>query len=100
MSDRCVDDRSVSATLLSVTSVDEPDCPLFRSRCDDTSDASFASRSQSSGRSIRDAFDEHAFGSANGCEIVVRSYTFEDWARGAAASVIDSMVEGTPMGAP
>jgi hypothetical protein len=52
------------------------------------------------GRSIRDAFDEHAFGSANGCEIVIRSHTFEDWARGAAASVIDSMTEGTLMGAP
>lgn len=37
---------------------------------------------------IRESFDLHTFGSAGDCRIITRSHTFEDWARGAAASVI------------
>ncbi len=41
---------------------------------------------------IRDSFDEHTFGAAGQCQIVTRSHTFEDWARGAAASLIRASV--------
>ncbi|MFC5834729.1 ROK family protein [Nonomuraea insulae] len=46
-------------------------------------------------RRVREAFDEHVFGSARACKIIARSHTFEDWARGSAASVIRSMLDGT-----
>jgi predicted NBD/HSP70 family sugar kinase len=46
-------------------------------------------------RRVREAFDEHAFGSARECKIIARPHTFEDWARGSAASVIRSMLDGT-----
>jgi predicted NBD/HSP70 family sugar kinase len=41
---------------------------------------------------LRDAFDAHAFGAAARCRIVVRPHTFQDWARGAAAAAIQSLV--------
>lgn len=41
---------------------------------------------------LRAAFEEHAFGAAGRCRIVVRPHTFEDWARGAAATAIRSLV--------
>jgi predicted NBD/HSP70 family sugar kinase len=41
---------------------------------------------------IRESFDLHTFGSAGKCQIVTRSHTFEDWARGAAASVIRAAI--------
>jgi predicted NBD/HSP70 family sugar kinase len=41
---------------------------------------------------IRESFDQHTFGSAHQCRIITRSHTFEDWARGAAASVIRTAV--------
>jgi predicted NBD/HSP70 family sugar kinase len=41
---------------------------------------------------IRESFDEHTFGAAGQCQIITRSHTFEDWARGAAASVIRASV--------
>ncbi len=41
---------------------------------------------------LRDAFDNHAFGAAVRCRIVTRPHTFEDWARGAAATAIQSLV--------
>lgn len=41
---------------------------------------------------LRAAFEEHAFGAAGRCRIVVRPHTFEDWARGAAAAAIRSLV--------
>ncbi|MFF9563682.1 ROK family protein [Leifsonia sp. NPDC014704] len=41
---------------------------------------------------LRVAYAEHVFGSAGLCRIVVRPHTFEDWARGAAASAIRSLV--------
>lgn len=41
---------------------------------------------------LRAAYAEHVFGSAGQCRIVVRPHTFEDWARGAAASAIRSLV--------
>lgn len=41
---------------------------------------------------LRDAFEEHAFGAAVRCRIVTRPHTFEDWARGAAAAAIQSLV--------
>lgn len=41
---------------------------------------------------IRESFDLHTFGSAQQCRIITRSHTFEDWARGAAASVIRTAV--------
>ena len=43
---------------------------------------------------IRQAFAEHAFGAAADCELTIRSHTFDDWARGAAAVVIRSFVLG------
>lgn len=46
-------------------------------------------------RRLRETFDAHAFGAAGACTIVAQSHTFENWARGSAASVIRSMVEGT-----
>jgi predicted NBD/HSP70 family sugar kinase len=47
---------------------------------------------------LRAAFAEHAFGAAIGCEIVLISHTFNDWARGAAVCVIEEMAAG-PVGA-
>ena len=41
---------------------------------------------------IRESFDQQTFGSARQCRIITRSHTFEDWARGAAASVIRTAV--------
>jgi predicted NBD/HSP70 family sugar kinase len=41
---------------------------------------------------IRQSFDRHSFASAGRCEIVTRSHTFEDWARGAAASAVRAAV--------
>ncbi|MFZ4894176.1 ROK family protein [Plantibacter sp. Mn2098] len=43
---------------------------------------------------IRRTFAEHAFGAAADCEIVLRSHTFDDWARGAAVSVIRQIASG------
>lgn len=45
---------------------------------------------------MRQAFAEHAFGAAGGCTLMLRSHTFDDWARGAAATVIRSYVRGEP----
>lgn len=45
---------------------------------------------------IRSAFAEHAFGAAADCELTIRSHTFDDWARGAAATVIRSFVRTEP----
>ncbi|WP_328989616.1 ROK family transcriptional regulator [Kribbella sp. NBC_01245] len=45
---------------------------------------------------IRSAFAEHAFGAAADCELTIRSHTFDDWARGAAAAVIRSFVRTEP----
>ena len=42
--------------------------------------------------SLRSAYDQHVFGSADRCRIVVRPHTFEDWARGAAATAIRALV--------
>jgi predicted NBD/HSP70 family sugar kinase len=41
---------------------------------------------------LRAAFEAHAFGAAGNCRIVVRPHAFEDWARGAAASVLQGIV--------
>jgi predicted NBD/HSP70 family sugar kinase len=41
---------------------------------------------------LRASYAEHAFGSAGRCRIEVRPHTFEDWARGAAASAIRSLL--------
>lgn len=47
---------------------------------------------------IRRTFTEHAFGAAAECELVVRSHTFDDWARGAAVTVIREIVRsGLPV---
>lgn len=43
---------------------------------------------------IRAVFAEHAFGAAADCEIVLRPHTFDDWARGAAACVIEVIASG------
>ena len=43
-------------------------------------------------RSLRRAIDDHAFGAAARCDIVARPHTFEDWARGAAASAIGALI--------
>jgi predicted NBD/HSP70 family sugar kinase len=42
---------------------------------------------------LRAAFTEHAFGAAGRCQIITRPHTFEDWARGGAASAIRRLVE-------
>ncbi len=41
---------------------------------------------------LRAAFEEHAFGAAGRCRLVVRPHTFDDWARGAATTVIRALV--------
>jgi predicted NBD/HSP70 family sugar kinase len=43
---------------------------------------------------LRAAFAEHAFGAAGDCEIVLRPHVFDDWARGAAACVIEVIAGG------
>ncbi|TWD80688.1 putative NBD/HSP70 family sugar kinase [Kribbella amoyensis] len=43
---------------------------------------------------MREAFAAHAFGAAGDCRLMLRSHTFNDWARGAAATVIRSYVRG------
>ncbi|MGW7681478.1 ROK family transcriptional regulator [Kribbella sp. NPDC054772] len=45
---------------------------------------------------MRRTFAEHAFGAAGDCRLMLRSHTFDDWARGAAATVIRSYVRGEP----
>jgi len=45
---------------------------------------------------MRQAFADHAFGAAGNCRLMLRSHTFDDWARGAAATVIRSYVRGEP----
>ncbi len=45
---------------------------------------------------MRRAFADHAFGAAANCRLMLRSHTFDDWARGAAATVIRSYVRGEP----
>ncbi|MFC0628133.1 ROK family protein [Kribbella deserti] len=45
---------------------------------------------------IRAAFAQHAFGAAADCELTIRSHTFDDWARGAAATVIRSYIRTEP----
>ena len=45
---------------------------------------------------LRRTFAEHAFGAAGDCRLTLRSHTFDDWARGAAATVIRSYVRGEP----
>ncbi|HEY4569500.1 MAG TPA: ROK family transcriptional regulator [Kribbella sp.] len=45
---------------------------------------------------MRRAFAEHAFGAAGDCRLMLRSHTFDNWARGAAATVIRSYVRGEP----
>lgn len=42
---------------------------------------------------IRESFDEHTFASAGECKILTQSHTFENWARGAAASLIRASVK-------
>ncbi|MGX7672492.1 ROK family protein [Plantactinospora sp. DSM 117369] len=44
---------------------------------------------------LRSTFGEHAFGAAIDCEIVLTAHTFHDWARGAAACVIEEMAAGS-----
>lgn len=41
---------------------------------------------------LRAAFAAHTFGAAVNCRIVIRPHTFEDWARGASAAAIRSVV--------
>nr|WP_314843446.1 ROK family transcriptional regulator [uncultured Microbacterium sp.] len=43
-------------------------------------------------KTLSDAFEAHAFGAAARCRIVTRPHTFEDWARGASAAAIQSLV--------
>ncbi|WP_406049658.1 ROK family protein [Kribbella sp. NBC_00889] len=45
---------------------------------------------------LRRTFAEHAFGAAGDCRLMLRSHTFDDWARGAATTVIRSYVRGEP----
>ncbi|GAA3777614.1 hypothetical protein GCM10022240_31170 [Microbacterium kribbense] len=46
------------------------------------------------GERIRETFAEHAFGAEINCSIVLRSHTFDDWARGAAVVVIREIASG------
>ncbi|MCS5735275.1 ROK family protein [Herbiconiux daphne] len=43
-------------------------------------------------RCIREEFTAHAFGAAADCVLITRAHTFDDWARGAAASLIRAVV--------
>ncbi|MFJ4173966.1 ROK family protein [Microbacterium sp. NPDC089696] len=43
-------------------------------------------------KTLRDAFEAHAFGTAVRARIVTRPHTFEDWARGSAATAIQALV--------
>jgi len=43
---------------------------------------------------LRDTFAQHAFGAAGACEIVLRPHVFDDWARGAAACVVEHIASG------
>lgn len=43
-------------------------------------------------RTLRDAFEMHAFGAAVDARIVARPQSLEDWARGAAATAIQALV--------
>jgi predicted NBD/HSP70 family sugar kinase len=43
--------------------------------------------------SLRETFATHAFGAAINCKIVTRSQSFDDWARGGAASLIRAAVQ-------
>lgn len=43
-------------------------------------------------QTLRTSFNAHAFGAAARCPIVTRPHTFQDWARGAAAAAIQSLV--------
>ncbi|MEU1404601.1 ROK family transcriptional regulator [Streptomyces sp. NPDC005728] len=45
---------------------------------------------------IRDAFTAAAFGSAAQCDVQTRPLPFEEWARGAAATAIQSFITSTP----
>jgi predicted NBD/HSP70 family sugar kinase len=43
---------------------------------------------------LRTSLLAHAFGAAADCEVALRSHTFDDWARGAAVSVIRKIARG------
>jgi predicted NBD/HSP70 family sugar kinase len=43
---------------------------------------------------VRAMFAQHAFGSAVNCSITLRSHTFDDWASGAAVTVIEEIAAG------
>ena len=45
---------------------------------------------------MRQTFADHAFGAAGDSRLMLRSHTFDNWARGAAATVIRSYVRGEP----
>jgi predicted NBD/HSP70 family sugar kinase len=45
---------------------------------------------------MRQAFAAHAFGAAGDCRLMLRSHTFDNWARGAAATVIRAYVRSQP----
>lgn len=47
---------------------------------------------------LRSTFAEHAFGAASDCEIVLRPHVFDDWARGAAACVVEVIASGVSAG--
>ncbi|NYF16020.1 putative NBD/HSP70 family sugar kinase [Microbacterium sp. AK009] len=49
---------------------------------------------------LRATFAEHAFGTASECEIVLRPHNFDDWARGAAACVIETIASGGSVTSP
>ncbi|MDQ1042866.1 ROK family transcriptional regulator [Streptomyces sp. V4I2] len=49
---------------------------------------------------IRDAFTAAAFGSAAQCDVQTRPLPFEEWARGAAATAIQSFLRADTQGAP
>lgn len=43
---------------------------------------------------LLEQFSEHAFGAAAECKVLLRPHLFDDWARGAAACVIESLAGG------
>ena len=43
-------------------------------------------------QNLRESFEQHAFGAAAECRIITRPHQFDDWARGAAASVVRAIV--------
>jgi hypothetical protein len=48
---------------------------------------------------VRDTFAARAFAAAGECELILRPLPFEEWARGAAAVAIQTLITPVPVSA-